>query len=61
MTFPTFNEPYDRPSSPQQVKNDAYELFMDCTTKEVLVKLIVGQLNSDQLSDLIDDHLMGRI
>ena len=61
MNFPTFNQPYDRPSSPQQVKNDAFDLFTDYMKKEDLIKLIVGQLPSWQLSELIDDHLMGRI
>ena len=61
MDFPTFNQPYDRPSSPQQVKDDAFDLFTDYMKKEDLIKLIVGQLSSDQLSDLIDDRLMGRI
>jgi len=61
MSRIVFNEPYESEGlEPQQIKNDAHELFTIIPHDE-LVKLLSTYLNSDQLAELIDDKLMGRV
>ena len=56
-----FNEPYESEGlEPQQIRNDAHQLFTIMPHDE-LVKLFSTYLNSDQLAELIDDKLMGRV
>jgi len=59
MSF-QFDNPYDRPSEPQSVRNDFYELASLSDTEELLHAL-VGQLSADVLASFIDDRLMGRV
>jgi len=61
MSRIVFNEPYESEGlEPQQIKNVAHELFTIIPHDE-LVKLLSTYLNSDQLAELIDDKLMGRV
>ena len=56
-----FNEPYQSEGlTPQQIRNDAHRLFYIMEHKD-LVNLFSTYLNTDQLAELIDDKLMGRV
>ncbi len=55
-----FNEPYEKPSDPQQVRNDFYSLVWMGDNEELLVALST-YLDTDTLSQFIDDRLMGRV
>ena len=61
MSRIVFNEPYQSEGlEPQQIKEDAHQLF-SITPHDELVKLFSTYFNSDQLVQLIDDRLMGRV
>ncbi len=55
-----FNQPYNKPTDANQIKDDAHRLF-HCMQKEDLVNLVSTYFKSDQLAELIDDRLMGRV
>ena len=61
MSRIVFNEPYQFEGlEPEQIKDDAHQLF-SITPHDELVKLFSTYFNSDQLAQLIDDRLMGRV
>ena len=55
-----FDNPYDRPSEPQSVRDDFRELASVSDTEELL-NALAGQLSADVLASFIDDRLMGRV
>ena len=61
MSRIVFNEPYESDGlQPQEIRDDAHRLFYIMEHKD-LVNLFSTYLSSDQLADLIDDKLMGRV
>ena len=54
-----FNEPYTD-TDPQAIRDDAQHLFMGIE-HEQLANLISTYFTSDQLRELIDDRMMGRV
>jgi len=59
MSF-EFNESYDKPSNPNEIKDDAHRLF-HAMTHDDLVNLASTYFPSDLLAELIDDKMMGRV
>ena len=55
-----FNEPYNKPSDPQTIRYDFYDL-MDCTDHNALLVALANTLDTDTLAQFIDDRLMGRV
>jgi len=55
-----FNEPYERPSDPNEIKDDAHRMFYGMTHDD-LVNLASTYFPSDLLAELIDDRMMGRV
>ena len=55
-----FNEPYIKPSDPQTIRFDFYDL-MDCSDQESLLTALANYISSDQLAEFIDDRCMGRV
>ncbi len=56
-----FNQPYQSEGMlPQDIRDDAHRLF-HCMQHEDLVNLFSTYLPSDELAQLIDDKMMGRI
>lgn len=61
MSRIVFNEPYESEGlQPQEIRDDAHRLFYIMEHKD-LVNLFSTYFNSDQLAELIDDKLMGRV
>lgn len=61
MSRIVFNEPYKSEGLlPQQIRDDAHRLFHIMEHKD-LVNLFSTYFNTDQLAELIDDKLMGRV
>ena len=61
MSRIVFNEPYESAGlEPQQIRDDAHRLFHIMEHKD-LVNLFSTYFNTDQLAELIDDKLMGRV
>ena len=56
----SFNEPYNKPSDPQTIRYDFYDL-MDCTDHSSLLTALANYMSTDQLAEFIDDRLMGRV
>ena len=56
----TFNEPYEKPSDPQLIREDFINLA-DMSDYRDLIKALASQLSTDQLAVFIDDRLMGRV
>ena len=54
-----FNEPYTD-TDPQVIRDDAHHLFMGIE-HEQLANLVSTYFTSDQLRELIDDRMMGRV
>ena len=54
-----FNEPYEV-TDPHLIRDDAHHLFMGIEHFE-LANLISTYFTSDQLRELIDDRMMGRV
>ncbi len=59
MSF-QFNEPYEKPTDPNEIKDDAHLLFHAMEHRD-LVNLMSTYLPSDLLAELIDDKMMGRV
>jgi hypothetical protein len=55
-----FNESYDKPAQPQQIRDDFAELT-ELSDPAELLRALAGQLNTDTLATFIDDRLMGRV
>ena len=55
----TFNEPYTC-DQPQEIRDDMHELA-SAMSHEQLVNLVSTYFSTDQLRELIDDHMMGRV
>lgn len=55
-----FNVSYNKPSDPNEIKDDAHRLF-HAMTHEDLVNLAATYFPTDLLAELIDDKLMGRV
>jgi len=55
-----FNEPYEKPTDPNEIKDDAHRLFYSMEHRD-LVNLLATYLPSDLLAELIDDRMMGRV
>jgi len=61
MSRIVFNEPYESDGlQPQDIRDDAHRLFY-IMEHDDLVNLFSTYLSSDQLVELIDDKLMGRV
>jgi len=61
MSRIVFNEPYESDGlQPQDIRDDAHRLF-HIMEHDDLVNLFSTYLSSDQLVELIDDKLMGRV
>ena len=55
-----FNESYEKPHDPQQIRNDFIEL-LDHEGGEKLIYKLSSYLDTDTLSRFIDDSMMGRV
>lgn len=55
-----FNSPYIKPSDPNEIRDDACQLFHGMSYDD-LVNLASTYFPSDLLAELIDDHMMGRV
>ena len=55
-----FNKPYIKPSDPQTIRYDFYDL-MDRSSHESLLVALTYYISSDQLAEFIDDRCMGRV
>lgn len=57
-----FDESYERPSNPQAVRNDFYDLTREfCLDPQDLLDRLAATLSADQLAEFMDDLAMGRV
>ncbi len=59
-TMIKFNESYDKPAQPQQIRDDFAQLT-ELSDPAELLRALAGQLDADTLAAFIDDRLMGRV
>ena len=55
-----FNQPYERPDSPQAIRQD-FENLADLSNQGDLLHALALYIPSDTLAEFIDDRLMGRV
>ena len=55
-----YNAPYNKPSNPQDIRDDMHSLCYSMSFDD-LTNLVSTYFSTDQLAELIDDRLMGRV